>query len=885
MISRDNDVSVFGELLDTKSISIINICGESGIGKSTFVRQLMNDNSFAGRMSGGYIDLGRLRKSSDSEMIDNLYELCDQLKRISSFKPFDFKIADNVDSKRSKRVSYSARESSSEGSGEMMDVALDLSDIASQFIDLTYLGTGLKAWKFFMRTYQKYKPASRSEQDRYNYYDSMDDRTLRESLPEALAADIRNSQAKGCRRIVMFIDNFNSESSELDNNKNDWLNKLIEKSEGKILWVLVSRKPVDSGTNGIRKLELTGIGDEKMREYLRNKVDDPEDLERIIRLCAGSPFYIHRILDLMNEKHGFSESDWNRLESNERIYIAREYLNDLGSDKKELLFMLSYATEFDRNIFHILFPERIFGLNDNWFNSSAFEHTGSIYSVQSSMADIIHGYLRELNPDIESECYGRLFDAERLLVKQMSAAGNPDLQDHLGCMCFYAKKAGNIRKHYNILKELKNLIMSGGNVKIYYDELKYLLDNCGDNNDIKLNVLSEITLLDYYRSDYSNAVKRCGEGRILAEKLNSDLSALEFIAIQMDIAHIAPSDVQNASDQVIKLAMEYISLLEKLRTDISYKAYVTNKINAHLYIAREYTIKENHTKSLEYMNYIFDVLNDPRKVNALELHDLYARAHEIMGNIYGEMGDHESEEEMQSKAVEAYNIAEAVQTKWDPEFYLNFGLAYKRYGESCLRRGDYDEGISAVEAAISKYNLVKSKNPEITDIYCKIGFACNDAAQYLIKHTEYDSETRNFLKCAEDTANEAIIQIEDFTGESSNGNRQLCNIRCTAARLSGKLFARSNMDEEAENSFVKALKYGGESIKAAPSHPYGHFGHGCACCDYASYLSDRGREKEAEEIALQGIRDISEARKCTDDPNAFSDVYYALENLCTLCRQ
>ena len=125
----------------------------------------MKSDDAKSRMVGGYLDFGHIRTPVEHEMIDNLYDMCDQLKVISNFKPDDFRVADYVDSKRSKRIPYAER--SETGTGiDLIDTALDISEIASQFIDLTYLGAGLKAWKMLTDIYQKYKAVSEEEQAR-----------------------------------------------------------------------------------------------------------------------------------------------------------------------------------------------------------------------------------------------------------------------------------------------------------------------------------------------------------------------------------------------------------------------------------------------------------------------------------------------------------------------------------------------------------------------------------------------------------------------------------------------------------------------------------------------------------------------------------------------
>lgn len=879
MINRKEEAEKFRSILGLDSVSVLNIYGESGIGKTSFIKQLMENDSNKSQMVCGYLDFGHFRTPPENKMIDTLYDLCDQLKIVSNFKPADFMIADYVDSKRSKRIPYSERTTPISDSG-IFNTVLDISDIASQFIDLTYLGVGLKAWKITMSTYQKYKPASPEEKERYKYYNSMDDRTLRDSLPNALAADLTNLQGKKHRRIVMFLDNINNSASELEQNNHKWVNKLLERPESGILWVVVTRKPLTDISEGVVSLEISTIPGKQMREYLQEYLGNVSDIDRIVKLSGGSPFYLQRILALIREKGGFVESDWKRLESRERYYIAREYIENLPSDMSDVLFMLAYAIEFDKSLFHILFPERIFERNTEWFHSSTFEHTNERFRVQNSMKDLILKYLAEMNPNIEKECCDRLFDAERQRIMQISYEGVADISNHLNHMCYYARKGGNIRKYFRALTELKRIILSTGNTAIYNNEINYLLDNCETQEDIQLSILLEAALLAYYRADYDKAKLHCNLGRSISIKNQRANMEFQFLAILIDIAHIAPSDSENACQQVINLSDEFLELLERQKTTISYKVYIANKLNVYLRLARAYTTNRNFDMAEEFFQYFFEILS-VEKANALSLNDLYARAHEMLGNLYGQMGKHEAEIQIEEKAIDAYNIAEVMQQVWDPEFYLNFGLAYKRLGESCLREGKIEKGLAFIDAALSKYQIVKKNAPDIIDVYCKIGFAYNDAAQYLLKYPEYISKADEYLHSAERTANEAIAILDELNTTTTNGNRQLCSIRCTAASLLGTMMASQNQYKKAEEFFQKALEYGRLYILEAPTHHYSFLGNARIYSAYAEFLSGIHHGQEAEKAAECGMEALVKARNLIDDKNSFQEEFEKLKQFRT----
>lgn len=880
MMIRREEMEPFRKLMDSDEVSVVNLYGEAGIGKSSFVKHLIKSDDVKNRMVGGYLDFGHIKTPVEDEMIDSLYDLCDQLKIISNFKPDDFNVADYVDSRRSKRIPYAERSESGTGI-DLIDTALDISEIASQFIDLTYLGTGLKAWKMLTNIYQKYKAVSEEEKARYQKYESMDDRTLRNSLPGALATDLNSLKGKGRRKIVMVLDHVDSHEGELGKSDHSWLHKLLERKDSGIKWVVVTRKPLTDPIAGMEKLEIKAIPDTDMRDYLEKQSIRPADIDQIITLSGGSPFYLQRVLALIQEKKSFTEDDWIRLQSRDRLYIAREYVDNLPAELSDILFVLACAEEFDRSLFHILFPEKLFERLLQWFLGSTFEHTGGRYRVQSSMKDIILDYLAELNPNIEQECYDKLFAAECQWVRQYSSEAGADLDHHLRNLCLYAKKRGDIRTSFAALSELKGIMLSTGNATLYSKEVEELLTACEQQDGVQLSILLEAALLAYYWADYQQAAQRCVQGRDLARRNRSAAMELQFLAIQMDIAHIAPSEEKDASQQVIDLATAFLTLLEQQRAAIPYRMYLTNKMNVYLRLARAYTTKSNFPRALAYLQDFFKTLTAD-KVSALGLHDLYARAHEMMGNLYGQMGKHEDELDMEYRAVDAYNIAEVMQRIWDPEFYLNFGLACKRLGESCLREGKLEEGLTLIDDALAKYQLVHQNAPEMIDTYCKIGFACNDAAQYLLKHENYRKKAEEYLACAENTANEAINFMEKLKGTETVGNRQICSIRCTAARLSGVLLFTQNRHQEAEESFQKALEYGRQFVLAVPTHPYSYLGNARTYVNYAEFLSETCRLQEAGKAAEYGMEALRMARSYSDDANAFQKEFDRLKQLSSL---
>ena len=124
--------------------------------------------------------------------------------------------------------------------------------------------------------------------------------------------------------------------------------------------------------------------------------------------------------------------------------------------------------------------------------------------------------------------------------------------------------------------------------------------------------------------------------------------------------------------------------------------------------------------------------------------------------------------------------------------------------------------------------------------------------------------------------------MEKLKGTETVGNRQICSIRCTAARLSGVLLFAQNRHQEAEESFQKALEYGCQFVQAVPTHPYSYLGNARTYVNYAEFLSETGRRQEAGKAAECGMEALRMARSYSDDANAFQKEFDRLKQLSSL---
>jgi len=632
----------------------------------------------------------------------------------------------------------------------------------------------------------------------------------------------------------------------------------------------------------------------EMEEFLKTEKNllDPQELAWFIDLCDGNPLHVERAWEYISQQRSrLGKIDWDALRTKEYEAIAAEALRGMPADRKEMLFQLNLSRYFDEELFCSLFPGRIFPLQKEWFKSSLFTELepGKTYCVQNSMREEILNHMDALGATVF--CYRNLFRAEMDWLRRAAVSSAKvtveEIGQHMQSLFLYGKHIGSISDYFDSLMEVKRVLVNGGQMYSFYREMQWLSTQRAES--IRLSALKEVASMAVHLSDYSSARAAIRDGLALAQQNGDVESQLTFVSIQMNLEYIAPSAGKNAADECIRVAARYMDVLGANIKRIPYKTYILNMAKVKLYLAKEYVIKEDFDEAKAQLGYLFDLCSDPRKLSALSLYSYYGKAQEQMGEIFSALKDRRGALEMYEKALETYQVAEVLQPYWDSEFYLNFGLVHKRTAEgffhlSQVSGEDRDAHIYTatqhLDSALSKYEEVKSRVPEVIDTYCKMGFAYVTAAEYLWQEDRWNDALERYLLAAEDILKEALEQIEHNGGEHTNGNRQLANSRCIVTRTFGLYYARRNLPEEAERWFKKALEAGQSAIHAAPGHPYGYMEAADGHLQYTRFLARHGRREEARFIAEQGMRILMQAdQSCDDQPATTRSIRRALEEI------
>lgn len=876
---------------------ILNLYGEKGVGKSYIISKMKESVTKEQKKNnkiqflGGSFDFNNYAGIANDMTINALYDLCDFLLAKKIITLYHFNIADRIDSTRNHRIPYSDRKILSG-----FDTTSEISEFVSDFIELPYVGAGLKMAKLTAKLAMKYKPKSKDEASLYKKYNALSDEKLREYLPQTLAADINNSLKKQFENIqlLIFIDNFNQ--TTLNNENTDWLNKLVSDTSSNITWIFASRERIQPVNLPIYSIPISLMSSEETLSFLKDEkeIADESTIECCQNMCGGNPLRIERVLEFISKQQRKGSINWSVLEKQGYEYIALETLKGLSTEYKEILFQLNYANTFDEELFCLLFPGKLFSIYREWFQTSLFtQNEHGKYSVQNSMKEEITLYMNHIDRTLTDECYYNLFKAEQRWFLRQGGYSNATIisvGQHLQSLVIYGRKMKSKEEYFECLMESKNLLIHSGYLKNYLVEMLQIAN--GDNDYIKLMALKEIASLSIYISDYETARTAIEDGLSLSKEMNDIYSKLDFASIKMNLEYIAPIKDSNAVDACIDIANEYIGILESNVRNIPYRTYISNLVKVNLYLSKEYLIRKDYELSKKCLDFIFDICDDQRKLNALSLYSSLAKAQEQMGELLGTLKEREKSIQMYENAIETYYVAEVLQPFWDAEFYLNFGLVHKRMAEEYFTLSLEDspnskehiqKGIKHLDLALLKYEHVKSKVPEVIDTYCKMGFAYVTAADLLWQDDAWNEVVEKYLEDATDVLEQAIQQISSNVGNKTDGNRQIANSRCIISRTFGLYHERRGNLSKAENYFKQTLKDGEYAILAAPNHPYGYMECANGHLSYSDFLLNRKRNKEAGEIIHVGLKAIEKAESFVNQSAGFVNIRKKLEENLARC--
>ena len=771
-----------------------------------------------------------------------------------------------------------------------MDRISEMDDLLEGFFSIPYLGAGLKTAKAARNIMQYYMHLFGKNKELFKQYDEMSDEELNAALPAALASDLNDMKDEEQGRAVIIVDNY------VKVRAGDWFRQLINNTKT-ILWIVISKNPLQYNQNDIEYVNVEKLTRQEMEDYLETQcgISTFDTRKKIEDISGGSMFIIQRILDVLRENRSVEETEWDTMMDHGISNIMSNLFNALPYEKREVLIQLSFARYFDEDLFKQLFPGRLFGMYRRWFRGTMFSYRKEKgYSVQNGMKEAVISYVNNLDTQIILECKKNLFEAtasklQGILSREHTRAME-NIGDELNSLIYYGTGFRHQPFYVRAIINLRPVFFYSQGAGLYLEELKEIAkknlaskDKGLMNSGLMTTVLLELAATELQMGQYEEAYESVEKGIGFAKESGDSVCLQQMVGIKMRLIHIYPIETEDKNDSVvnaISLAEEYLRLLDENRDNITYREYIQNKISVCLFKADEYRILQDFDSAKGCLEEPLAICSDSDSMGVLKLYRLYATALEHMGVIEETLRNYEVAKDYYLRSIGQYRLAELLEPYWDPDFYLNWGLVYKRLGEAEFHlEGQIVSSFDQIDKALIKYKMVADQMPEMIDTYCKIGFACTNSMEKLLNLPEnlFDSHLRESFENYAEICQKAVEDAFDSMGSKEKGNRQIWNISCSYHRSEGTFLWRSGKNEEAKESFEKAVEAGQSAVKYYPEHPYSYLGLARACLAYKKYLDAIGESDRAGEYSRKGLEAIVVSRRYTSDENSFEDVYRQLK--------
>lgn len=540
---------------------------------------------------------------------------------------------------------------------------------------------------------------------------------------------------------------------------------------------------------GFKKLEIAGFTPEETKQYLTKRFKDPQyALEYFSNYNNVLPSYLE-VFCVIFEKNINDLSKISEILKNDES-IAKDIVQELTQDKKDILILLSLVDEVNMDFFEAFFENLFFGNYIEWFNTPLFDYNESNDSVslkkyyknpltpfnshhlmKSYYQKIIQIYLNILEQNIERQDRDGVHQFIRIIFSLCDELGSKNkeaydfkfkilnkyypIAQHFALETQFAQEFAVL---FEIYKEDKNqykekqLICQSKIINIYVSQGKY--------NKVKPYLIE-------YKNNYENNDKN---SIYLYEVLKASLGYYQNTTQKQNITQKNDSFKQYE----IELAEKLLELNETL--EISVEQYYKDKIKLNTYLAKAYMAGIDSSKSRDYLDNAMEVPEEA--VTIFKLYRQKAFSYMVSGELYTKDKKISEAFEELEKAVKYYKYATTLDP-YDLNAMSEFGLTYKRISENYQKNNQINEAEDCMKKAIEIYKTVQKKNPTSIDIYQKIGFANSELAGYLMKNNIKDKPLKY--------CNEAIIILEeglDYLEQIGEDDRKIRNALCQAYRTS-----------------------------------------------------------------------------------------------------
>lgn len=572
---------------------------------------------------------------------------------------------------------------------------------------------------------------------------------------------------------------------------------------------------------GFENFEITGFTPKETKQYLIERFEDPKyALEYFANYNNVLPSYLE-VFCVIFEKNINDLSKISEILKNDES-IAKDIVQELTQDKKDILILLSLVDEVNMDFFEAFFENLFFGNYIEWFNTPLFDYNESNDSVslkkyyknpltpfnshhlmKSYYQKIIQIYLNILEQKIERQDRDGVHQFIRIIFSLCDELGSKSkeaydfkfkilnkyypIAQHFALETQFAQEFEVLFKIYKENKnqyDEKQLICQSKIINIYVSQGKY--------NKVK-------PFLIEYKNNDENSI-------YLYEVLKASLVYYQNTTQKQNITQ--KNDSFKRYD--IELAVKLLELNETL--EISVEQYYKDKIELNTYLAKAYMAGIDSSKSRMYLNNAMDVSEEA--VTIFKLYKQKAFLFMVSGELYTEYNKIKEAFDDLEKAVKYYKYATSL-NPYDLNAMLEFGLTYKRISENHQKNNQINEAEDCMIKAIEIYKTVQKKNPTLIDLYQKIGYANSELAIYLmgkdIKHKP------------KEYCEEAILILEEglnYLKQMGQDHRQIRNALCQAYRTSFEI----TIDSKDVEKLAISLDHARASITCANENALGYSG-------------------------------------------------------------
>ena len=285
-------------------------------------------------------------------------------------------------------------------------------------------------------------------------------------------------------------------------------------------------------------------------------------------------FIIQRVLDVLKEDASLKEPEWDSMMEKGISHIMSNLFNALPYEKREVLIQLSFAQNFDEDLFKRLFPGRLFGMYRRWFRGTMFSTTlvpvadvqkkavpatgvqKKSYSVQSGMKEAVLTYVRNLDPLIASECRKNLFEAKAAKLKSFLSKESVGAMENIGAelnsLLYYGTHFRDKLFYIRAMIDLRPVFFCSQGAGFYLEELREIVKQNMDAQEkgVMETVLLELAATELQMGQYEEAYESVKKGIGFAKASKDSVFLQQLTGIHMRLIHIYPQAADCDGDSV-----------------------------------------------------------------------------------------------------------------------------------------------------------------------------------------------------------------------------------------------------------------------------------------------------------------------------------------------